>query len=122
VKIKVWCKIHPTLTLRFEMWGFFCRKLSLGVERFVEQNGRSSYVLWEEDNIPPIFALEIVSQTYNSEYEQKKISYAELGVLFREPTSQPGDQQQLLLSENETVSPQRFPELTVHIQDILPLT
>jgi Uma2 family endonuclease len=42
--------------------------------------------------------------------------------VFREPTSQPGYQQQLLLSENETVSPQRFPELTVYIQDILPLT
>ncbi len=27
MKIKVWCKIHPTLTLRFESWGFFCRKL-----------------------------------------------------------------------------------------------
>lgn len=46
--------------------------LSLDVERFVGENGRSSYVLWEEDGIPPILTLEVVSQTYNGEYEQKK--------------------------------------------------
>jgi Uma2 family endonuclease len=56
--------------------------LSLGVERFVGENGRSSYVLWEEDSIPPILAIEIVSQTYNGEYEQKKTDYAELGILY----------------------------------------
>lgn len=56
--------------------------LSLGVERFVGENGRSSYVLWEEDNIPPILTLEIVSQAYNYEYEQKKIDYAQLGILY----------------------------------------
>jgi len=56
--------------------------LSLGVKRFVGKNGRSSYVLWEENGIGPILALEIVSQTYNSEYEQKKIDYAELDILY----------------------------------------
>ncbi|MCC5664092.1 Uma2 family endonuclease [Nostoc sp. CHAB 5784] len=56
--------------------------LSLGVERFVGENGRSSYVLWEEDGIVPILALEVVSQTYNGEYEQKKIDYANLGILY----------------------------------------
>ncbi|MBW4631434.1 MAG: Uma2 family endonuclease [Iphinoe sp. HA4291-MV1] len=56
--------------------------LSLGVERFVGENGRSSYVLWEEDGIVPILALEVVSQTYNGEYEQKKIDYAQLGILY----------------------------------------
>lgn len=56
--------------------------LSLGVERFVGENGRSSYVVWEEDGIPPILALEVVSQTYNGEYEQKKLDYAELGILY----------------------------------------
>ncbi len=56
--------------------------LSLGVERFVGENGRSSYVLWEEDGIPPILTLEVVSQTYNSEYEQKKLDYAKLGILY----------------------------------------
>ena len=56
--------------------------LSLGVERFVGENGRSSYVLWEEDGIMPIVALEVVSQTYNGEYEQKKVDYAQLGILY----------------------------------------
>ena len=56
--------------------------LSLGVERFVGENGRSSYVFWEEENVAPIFALEVVSQTYNGEYEQKKTDYAELGILY----------------------------------------
>lgn len=56
--------------------------LSLGVERFVGENGRSSYVLWEEDGIPPILALEVVSKTYNGEYEQKKVDYAVLGILY----------------------------------------
>ena len=56
--------------------------LSLGVERFVGENGRSSYVLWEEDGISPILSLEIVSQTYNFEYEQKKADYAQLGILY----------------------------------------
>ncbi len=39
--------------------------LSLGVERFVGENGRLSYVLWEEDGIVPRLALEVVSKTYN---------------------------------------------------------
>ncbi|MEH1910606.1 MAG: Uma2 family endonuclease [Nostoc sp.] len=56
--------------------------LSLGVERFVGENGRSSYVFWEEDGISPILSLEIVSQTYNFEYEQKKVDYAKLDILY----------------------------------------
>ncbi len=56
--------------------------LSLGVERFVGENGRSSYVLWEEEGITPVLALEVVSQTYNGEYEQKRTDYAELGILY----------------------------------------
>lgn len=56
--------------------------LSLGVERFVGQNGRLSYILSRENGIVPILALEVVSQTYRDEYEQKKIDYAELGVLY----------------------------------------
>ncbi len=56
--------------------------LSLGVERFVGEEGRLSYVLWEEDGIVPIWVLEVVSKTYNGEYEQKKTEYAELGVLY----------------------------------------
>ena len=56
--------------------------LSLGVERFIGEEGRLSYVFWEEDNIPPLLALEVVSKTYGGEYERKKEIYAELGVLY----------------------------------------
>ncbi|TAE60142.1 MAG: Uma2 family endonuclease [Nostocales cyanobacterium] len=56
--------------------------LSLGVERFIGEEGRLSYVLWEEDNISPIFALEVVSKTYGGEYEKKKVDYAKLGILY----------------------------------------
>ncbi|PMB01138.1 hypothetical protein CEN50_00545 [Fischerella thermalis CCMEE 5268] len=56
--------------------------LSLGVERFVDEDGRLSYVLWEEDGIVPVFALEVVSKTYGGEYEQKKLDYAQLGILY----------------------------------------
>ncbi|WGV28653.1 Uma2 family endonuclease [Halotia branconii] len=56
--------------------------LSLGVERFIGEEGRLSYVLWEEDGIVPIFALEVVSKTYGGEYEKKKLDYAQLGILY----------------------------------------
>ena len=56
--------------------------LSLGVERFIGEEGRLSYVLWEEDNVVPLWALEVVSKTYSGEYEHKKIAYAQLGILY----------------------------------------
>jgi len=56
--------------------------LSLGVERFIGEQGRLSYVLWEEDNVPPILALEVVSKTYGGEYERKKDIYADLGICY----------------------------------------
>ncbi len=56
--------------------------LSLGVERFIEEEGRLSYVLWEENGIIPQFVLEVVSKTYGGEYEQKKNDYARLGILY----------------------------------------
>ncbi|MBT9317888.1 Uma2 family endonuclease [Leptothoe spongobia] len=56
--------------------------LSLGVERFIGEQGRLSYVLWEEDNISPMFALEVVSKTYGGEYEKKKSIYADLGIRY----------------------------------------
>lgn len=56
--------------------------LSLGVERFVGEEGRLSYVLWEEDGIVPSLALEVVSKTYGGEYEKKKNDYAQLGILY----------------------------------------
>ena len=56
--------------------------LSIGVKRFVGENGRLSYVFWEEDNIPPILAMEVVSKTYGGEYERKKATYADLGIRY----------------------------------------
>ncbi len=38
--------------------------------------------MWEEDNKVPLLALEVVSKTYSGEYEQKKIDYARLGILY----------------------------------------
>ncbi|MBE9013709.1 Uma2 family endonuclease [Pseudanabaenaceae cyanobacterium LEGE 13415] len=59
--------------------------LSIGVERrkqSLQGRGRLSYVLWEENNIPPILTLEVVSQTYGNEYDDKMLIYANLGVLY----------------------------------------
>jgi Uma2 family endonuclease len=55
--------------------------LSLGVERFYDQELRPSYVLWDE-NVVPILALEVVSQTYRKEYTTKLSQYEELGILY----------------------------------------
>ncbi|MCF4969459.1 Uma2 family endonuclease [Nostoc sp. CMAA1605] len=55
--------------------------LSLGVERFYDQNLRPSYVLWEEKKLP-VLVLEVVSQTYRGEYSTKKAEYAKLGILY----------------------------------------
>jgi len=56
--------------------------LSLGVERVFDEELRLSYVLWEEDNIVPMFVLEVVSNTYRGEYSRKKKLYGDLGVLY----------------------------------------
>jgi Uma2 family endonuclease len=57
--------------------------LSLGVPRHKRENkGRLSYVLQEEENVPPILALEYVSQAYNGEYQEKMQKYARLGVKY----------------------------------------
>lgn len=56
--------------------------LSLGVERRKSEKGRSSYVLWEENNVVPLFVLEVVSHTYGEEYDEKLLKYARLGVLY----------------------------------------
>ncbi len=56
--------------------------LSLGVERIIDEELRLSYVLWEENNIPPTLVLEVVSRKYRGEYSRKKQFYAELGVLY----------------------------------------
>ncbi|MEM6836397.1 MAG: Uma2 family endonuclease, partial [Cyanobacteria bacterium P01_C01_bin.120] len=56
--------------------------LSLGVERFIGEQGRLSYVFWEESHIVPILALEVVSKTYGGEYERKKAIYADLEIRY----------------------------------------
>ena len=56
--------------------------LSLGVDRLNDGKSRLSYVLWEENYVMPIFALEVVSKTYGGEYERKKDLYADLGILY----------------------------------------
>ncbi|NJM59641.1 MAG: Uma2 family endonuclease [Oscillatoriales cyanobacterium RU_3_3] len=56
--------------------------LSLGVERRKGGKSRKSYVLWEENGVPPILTLEIVSQTPGGEYDEKMAIYARLGVLY----------------------------------------
>ncbi|MHC5768236.1 MAG: Uma2 family endonuclease [Nostoc sp.] len=56
--------------------------LSLGVERRKADKSRKSYVVWEENNIVPILALEIVSLTPGGEDDKKLDTYAKLGVLY----------------------------------------
>jgi Uma2 family endonuclease len=56
--------------------------LSLGVERRKGNKSRRSYVMWEENDIPPILTLEMVSWTPGGEYEEKMAIYAKLGVLY----------------------------------------
>ncbi|MFH7244281.1 MAG: Uma2 family endonuclease [Spirulina sp.] len=56
--------------------------LSLGVERRKGGRSRNSYVTWEENGVPPILALEMVSQTPGGEYGPKMEIYAKLGVLY----------------------------------------
>ena len=55
--------------------------LSLGVERFYDEELRPSYVLWDE-KVVPILTLEIVSKKYRGEYSRKKQEYAACGVLY----------------------------------------
>jgi Uma2 family endonuclease len=56
--------------------------LALGVERHKAEGGRLSYVLWEECDEMPKLVLEVVSQTYNGEYDTKMQGYQGLGVLY----------------------------------------
>ncbi|BBC25589.1 Uma2 family endonuclease [Pseudanabaena sp. ABRG5-3] len=56
--------------------------LALGVKHDTGERGRLSYVLWEERNIMPIFTLEVISEKYNSEYEDKLADYEALGILY----------------------------------------
>ena len=58
--------------------GFLC----LGVPAVREPNLRLSYVTWEENEVVPILALEVVSKSPGGEYKKKKRIYAEQGVLY----------------------------------------
>ncbi len=55
--------------------------LSLGVERFYDEELRPSYAVWDE-NVMPLFVLEVVSRTYRQEYTAKLEEYQALGVLY----------------------------------------
>jgi Uma2 family endonuclease len=56
--------------------------LALGVKHDTGERGRLSYLLWEEQNIMPILALEVISEKYNQEYENKFADYQSLGILY----------------------------------------
>ncbi|MEM7796786.1 MAG: Uma2 family endonuclease [Cyanobacteria bacterium P01_C01_bin.118] len=56
--------------------------LSLGVERKKGGKSRRSYATWEENDIVPILALEMVSHQPNDEYDAKRDLYAKLDVLY----------------------------------------
>jgi Uma2 family endonuclease len=56
--------------------------LALGVKHDTGERGRLSYVLWQENNIMPILALEVISEKYNQEYEDKFADYQSLGILY----------------------------------------
>jgi Uma2 family endonuclease len=56
--------------------------LSLGVDRKKNGESRPSYVMWEEGDIAPILALEMVSHTPGGEYDRKVEIYRKLGVLY----------------------------------------
>lgn len=79
--------------------------------------------------------VEVADSTLRKEREIKAKEYAQSGIkdywlldvenrqiyIFREPTLE-GYQQQIILLENETVTPQRFPDVRVQVEDLLPLT
>nr|WP_322096256.1 Uma2 family endonuclease [Pseudanabaena cinerea] len=55
--------------------------LALGVPRNTGEDGRLSYVVWQE-NVLPILALEVVSKKYNGEHDSKLTKYEEIGILY----------------------------------------
>ncbi|PZO60252.1 MAG: hypothetical protein DCF15_02515 [Phormidesmis priestleyi] len=56
--------------------------LSLGVERKKGDKYRRSYAVWEEQEIVPILAIEMVSHKPGGEYNKKMDIYSNLGVLY----------------------------------------
>jgi Uma2 family endonuclease len=55
--------------------------LSLNVERSFDEDLRLSYLLWEEE-VMPVFVLEVVSSKPGGEYTTKLQEYAQMGVLY----------------------------------------
>jgi Uma2 family endonuclease len=56
--------------------------LAIGVKHDTGERGRLSYVLWEEAYTMPLLALEVISEKYNGEYEDKFSDYQTLGILY----------------------------------------
>ncbi|QGZ88715.1 Uma2 family endonuclease [Microcystis aeruginosa] len=56
--------------------------LAVGVNHDTGERGRLSYVLWGEKYILPILFLEVISEKYNSEYEEKFLNYQSLGIQY----------------------------------------
>jgi len=56
--------------------------LAVGVKHNTGEKGRLSYLRWAENDIMPILFLEVVSETYNSEYQKKLADYQTLGILY----------------------------------------
>ncbi|MEO1400587.1 MAG: Uma2 family endonuclease [Cyanobacteria bacterium J06635_1] len=59
--------------------------LSIGVERRKasrQGKGRLSYAVWEENDVVPTMAIEVVSQTPGGEYDEKFEIYQRLGILY----------------------------------------
>jgi Uma2 family endonuclease len=55
--------------------------LSLGVERFYDEELRPSYVVWDE-KVMPNLVIEVVSQHYRKEYSAKLRDYQSLGIPY----------------------------------------
>jgi len=55
--------------------------LAIGVKRDTGERGRLSYVLWEENTLS-ILALEVISERYNKEYEDKLEAYQAIGMMY----------------------------------------
>jgi len=55
--------------------------LAIGVKRDTGERGRLSYVLWQEPSLP-ILALEVISERYNKEYEDKLEDYQSIEILY----------------------------------------
>ncbi|MCS6815393.1 MAG: Uma2 family endonuclease [Cyanobacteria bacterium] len=56
--------------------------LSLGVPFLKNPNGRLSYLIWQENNIVPLLAIEHVSHKYNGEYDDKLAIYRQVGIPY----------------------------------------